>query len=146
MYEVDKLMNETRRLAARYYETTGKVLPVSHELAKYDACRLLNFIAAKETHAGVDAYRPDECPVQIKGRVILRTDNHGYRIGQINDKGDWQALVLVLMAADYQPFEIYSVSRDVLEATLLESKSSKRQSRGIISVAKFKAIADLVWS
>jgi hypothetical protein len=39
---IDKLMAEARRLAVEYRQTTGKTLPVTSEIAVYDAIRLLN--------------------------------------------------------------------------------------------------------
>ena len=41
VYKLDKLMAETRRLAAEYRRSTGSTLPVSAELAKFDAISLL---------------------------------------------------------------------------------------------------------
>jgi len=41
IYDVSKLISETRRLAAEYRKATGKALAVTSEIAKHDACELL---------------------------------------------------------------------------------------------------------
>ena len=41
VYEIDKLMNEARRLAAEYRRATGKTLAISGEIAISDAIHLL---------------------------------------------------------------------------------------------------------
>jgi hypothetical protein len=53
--------------------------------------------------------------------------------------------MLVLMDDNYDPVEIYEAEReDLLEA--VEKAGSSRSKRGAVSVAKFKIIAQRVWS
>ena len=146
VYAVDKLMAETRRLAAEYYRATQQTLPVSGELAKYDAGQLLGLNYPENIEAGVDALDKHGLRIQIKSRVIFKEHYGGYRIGQFNMEGAWGKLVLLLMSDDYQPFEIYEVSRDEIEASINSQQNPNRQKRGAMSVAKFIALGRLVWT
>jgi len=71
VYSVDRLISETRRLAAEYRRATGKSLAVSAEIARHDACRLLG-LEPVDGVGGHDALDPAFTPprrVQIKGRA-----------------------------------------------------------------------------
>lgn len=146
VYAIDALMTQTRQLAANYYQATQKTLPVSLELAKHDACRLLGLELLENASGGVDAVDSEGVKIQIKARVIFQPGRNHYRIGQLNLDGEWDKVVVVLMQADYQPFEIYAADRTLLTEVLEEeSSSSGRTKRGPMSVSKFKRIGDLVW-
>ena len=148
IYSLDKLISETRRLAAEFRRTTGQVLPVSAEIARYDAARILGLELKEQRTRGVDAIGRGEREgrkIQIKGRVIVDERKGGQRIGQLNRDGDWDLVILSLMDADYEPFEIYEATREeILE--VLDDTSSKRAQRGAMSVARFKIIGRLIWS
>jgi len=148
IYSLDKLISETRRLAAEFRRTTGQVLPVSAEIARYDAARILGLELKEQRIRGVDAIGRGEREgqkIQIKGRVIVDEQKGGQRIGQLNRDGDWDLVILSLMDADYEPFEIYEATREeILE--VLDDTSSKRARRGAMSVARFKIIGRLIWS
>ncbi len=147
-YALDKLIAETRRLAAEFRRATGQVLPVTGEIARYDAARLLDLELLENRSGGVDALgRGDRegLKIQIKGRLITDESRGGQRIGQLNRNGDWDRVVLSLMDADYEPFELWEAERDdILE--FLDASSSNRARRGALSVARFKIIGRLVWS
>jgi hypothetical protein len=148
IFALDKLMSETRRLACEYYRTTGTTLPVSNELARYDVCRLLSFSVA-DGNSGIDAvgHGPWEGKnIQIKARVLFKDDLHSYRIGQVNPDGNWHSVMLVLMNKAYEPFQIYEMPKEILLTTLTEKpQNPNRTKRGLLSVAKFKALATKVW-
>jgi len=149
LYKVDKLMDETRRLAAEYRRSTGQTLPVSGELAKNDAIRLLKLSVPEQPISGIDAVLESEQGVtkfQVKGRVIFDDSKQGQRVGQLAFDTDWDAILLVLMNGEYETTEIYSLDRATAENELQNSDGSKRSKRGAMSVAKFKIIAELVWS
>jgi hypothetical protein len=151
LYSVDKLMAETRRLAAEYHKTTGQTLPVTTELSKHYAMRALRLVDADATLTGVDAKGQDEKSdllYQIKGRVIFDSSKASPRIGQLNMDADWNMLVLVTLDAEYFPVEIYAATKKAAIAAMGEKskETSSRQKRGAMSVAKFKAIAQLVWT
>jgi hypothetical protein len=149
VYSIEKLMAETRRLAAEYRRATGKTLPVSAEIAVYDAGRLLKLDPAPPGAGGCDASRHVNGGlerIQIKGRVIFDESNPGYRLGQLKAEQNWDKLILVLMDDNYEAQEIFEADRQVLLEALSDTKDSKRASRGAISVARFKILGRLVWS
>ena len=145
LYSVDKLVAEARRLAREYREATGKTLPITAEIAVNDAIRLLGLTAAPANEYGFDAtmnYRDESLRVQIKGRVIFNEKKSGYRLGQLKKEQPWDAIILVIMTAEFEADEIYLTYRDQIMEYQNESKSKK----GSISVARFKIIGELLWS
>lgn len=150
IYAVDKLMAETRRLAAEYRRVTGQPLPVTSEIAKYDAARLLDLEPVNEPPqgAGYDAIgRSGEWQgrrVQVKGRAVFEEIKSNQRIGQLKLEQEWDCVVLVLLDEELEPFEVYAADRaDILDAI---GDGDRRNKRGAMTVAKFKIIAQLVWT
>jgi len=147
LYSIDKLITETRRLAAEYRRSTGQALPVSGEIARHDAARIIGLTLCENRTGGVDAIGNGEREgqrIQIKSRVVTHEKKSGARIGQLNPNGDWDTVLLVIMDKDYEPCEIYEASRDEVQKSIAESTS--RSNRGALSIAKFKIISWLVWS
>jgi len=150
IYSLEKLISETRRIARDYRNATGKSLGgVSGEIAQFDACKALDLEpVAPGTQGGYDAVghgKREGKKVQIKGRVIFDEEKSGQRIGQLKMEQEWDSVVLVLMDENFEAFEIYEADRDEILAAQQESQS-KRAKRGAMSVAKFKAISELVWT
>jgi hypothetical protein len=145
VYQVEKLMEETRRVAAEFRKATGQTLPVGPELARYDASRLLNLESAPDGLSGVDAVSGDDLRYQIKNRVVFDDSKGGHRIGQLNFDGDWNVLLLVLLDEEYSTVEIYQMDRDTAVDAVDELNNDTRKKRGPMSVAKFKALGSLVW-
>lgn len=150
IYSVEALIAQARKLAADYRRATGKPLPgVSGEIADNDAARLLDLELTKDETLGYDAVgrgRRAGKRIQIKSRTIFDEAKAGHRIGQLRTSQEWDSVLLVLMDDNYEPFEIYEAERDVVLAAVAESESSNRAKRGLLSVAKFKAIGHLVWT
>ncbi|MDX2457104.1 MAG: hypothetical protein QNL87_06320 [Gammaproteobacteria bacterium] len=147
IYSIDKLITETRRLAAEFRRSTGQSLPVSGEIARYDAARLLGLTLCDQRTGGVDAIGNNQREgqrIQIKSRVITTEQKTGARIGQLNPNGEWDTVLLVIMDQDYEPSEIYEATREEVQEAM--SGSSNRSRRGALSVAKFKIISWLVWT
>lgn len=148
LYSIDKLIEETRRLAAEFRRTTGTMLPVSAEIARYDVSHHLKLTLSDRRSKGFDAIGRDEregLRVQIKSRVIGDSVKPGHRIGQLNPEGEWDLVILSLMDNDFEPLEMYQATREeVLQA--LSKTSNNRGKRGAVSVAKFKVISQLVWT
>lgn len=145
LYSIDKLINETRRLAAEFKRTTGTMLPVSGEIARYDVSHHLDLTLSNDQNCGYDAIGNNArkgLRVQIKSRVIGDSVKSGHRLGQLNPNGNWDIVVLSLMNDDFEPLEMYQVSRDRI-TEVINSSSKKNRT---MSVAKFKIISDLVWS
>lgn len=148
VFAVDKLISEARRLAADYRRATGKSLGISAEIAKHDACNLLD-LEPVEGVAGYDAVGRgdrDGLKVQIKGRAIFDEAKKGQRVGQMKLEQEWDSVVLVLMDEDFEPDIIYEASRDEIMAAMEDHTDSKRSKRGAMSVARFKNIARQVWN
>jgi hypothetical protein len=147
VYSIDKLITETRRLAAEFRRSTGQSLPVSGEIARYDAARLLGLTLCDQRTGGVDALGNDRREgqrIQIKSRIMTTEKKTGARIGQLNPNGEWDTVLLVIMDEDYEPTEIYEATREEVQEAM--SDSSNRSSRGALSVAKFKIISWLAWT
>ena len=150
VYSVDKLISEARRVAAEYRRATGKSLGgVSGEIAENDAARLLNLELCNDRQGGFDAIgkgNREGKRIQIKGRAIFDEGKSGQRIGQLKTEQEWDSVVLVLMNEDFEPVEIYEADRSDIMDALDETRNSKRNKRGAMSVARFKNIARLVWT
>jgi len=149
IYALDRLMAETRRLAAEYRRTTGKTLAVSGEIAIFDAVRLLGLQAVNEEGLGFDALELDDKPprrLQVKARVIFDEARSGQRLGALRTDQPWDAVLLVLMNEAYEPVEIWEAERVPLLAAIEETSASARAKRGPLSVARFKHLGRLVWS
>lgn len=148
VYALEKLIAETRRLAVEFRQTTGQMLPVTGEIARFDAARELDLELLEPRVPGVDAIGKNdrqERRYQIKGRLILDEGKAGYRIGQLNPNGDWTHVALVLLDGNLEPFKIYEANREEI-LTALSQSSGKRSKRGAMSVAKFEAIGILAWT
>ncbi|MDH5546015.1 MAG: hypothetical protein OEZ43_10505 [Gammaproteobacteria bacterium] len=149
VYSTDKLITEARRLAAEYRRATGKPLGISSEIAEFDAAKLLDLEICDQKTGGYDAIgrgKRQGKKVQIKGRAVFDEKKSGQRVGQLKLDQDWDSIVLVIMDEEYEPVEIFECARSVVEKSLDESKSSKRNKRGAMSLAKFKIVSDLVWT
>ena len=148
LYSIEKLMDQTRKLAKDYRQAMGKPLAVSNELAVYDAARLLNLRIAEDVEGGYDAIgmvgRREGVRYQIKARTIFNEDKSGQRVGQLKTDKIWDSVMLIIMDENYLPQEIYEVDRETLMSVMDEDKNSKRAKRGAMSVAKFKIISELV--
>jgi hypothetical protein len=147
LYSIDKLIEETRRLAAEFRRTTGTMLPVSGEIARYDVAHHLGLSLMTEP-CGYDAMGKHHLTgkrVLIKGRVVGDTVKSGHRIGQLKPDHAWDLVVLSLMDNNYDPLEMYMISHEEIERALADS-GSNRGKRGAISVAKFRIIGELVWT
>ena len=146
VYQLDKLMEETRSLAAKYRAATGQTLPVSHDLACYDAIRLLNLGQPAEAETGIDAVMTtdqEDHKFTIKGRVqFSNAKGRQQRIGQLNLEAGWHSCLLVLLNDDYEPTIILKATKETLSSVLSEKPVNKR---GAMTVAQFHKLADIVW-
>ena len=149
LYSVDKLISQTRKLAADYRRATGQALPLTGEIANYDAAQLLDLELLQPAPGGYDAVgrggEREGVRYQIKGRAIFDDSKGGHRIGQLKLEQEWDAVLLVLLDEEYETSEIYEADRAaILEA--MEESGGSRGKRGAMSVARFRNISQLVWS
>lgn len=148
LYQVDKLMSEARRIAAEYRKATGKVLGISSEIARHDAARLMNLELTDNAALGWDAIGHgvrEGKRVHIKGRAVFDEHKSGQRVGQLNTEQEWDNVMVVIMDEEYEPIEIWEAAHDDILQELTGS-DSKRARRGMMSLAKFKIIGQLVWT
>lgn len=146
LYSVEKLMSEARRLAAEYRRTTGKTLPLSGEIAVHDAVRLLGLTPSPEPGLGYEALRGAGAQaerLQVKARVIFDGVKSTHRIGELKLDREWDAVLLVLLDQDYEPFAIYEARRAAIEQSLAETRPNKR---GSLTVPRFQRIGACVWA
>lgn len=146
VYEIDKLMNEARRLAAEYRRATGKTLAISGEIAISDAIHLLGLEPAPADAEGYDAVRMLDGRaerLQVKARAVFDDTRRPHRLGQLKLDKPWDAALLVLMDENYEPVEIHEASRAALETALAEATPNKR---GTVSVGRFRMIGRCLWS
>ena len=145
-YAADKLIAQARQLAAEYRRAMGKPLPgIGNEIAEHDAVRLLALEPKTDPAQSWDATDPETgMRLQIKSRTIFDESKSGQRIGQLKLNQEWDAVLLVLMDEDYEPYEIYQALRDDL-AEFVDASSGSRAKRGAMSLARFKIIGELVW-
>jgi len=145
-YAANQLIAQARILAAEYRRTMGRPLPgISNEIAEHDAVRLLQLEPKASEEGGWDAVDPASGQrIQIKSRTIFDESKGGERLGQLKMGQDRDAVALVLMDENYEPYEIYQASRDEIEA-FINKTSSSRAKRGAMSVARFKIVGRLRW-
>jgi len=145
-YNISMLMDQTRKIAADYRKATGQALPVTVELARFDAFNMLKLAEPKEFSEGVDAVGKNDkkdYKFQIKGRVLFGKGKSRRMIGQLSWQGDWTHVLVVLYDAEYEPLEILEAERTVLADATSTDKPNKR---GSMTVAKFRAIGKSIWS
>lgn len=143
---VDRLMQETRKLACMYRQTTGQTLPVSNEIARYDAKHLLNLIPCDASSNPDFLFQQGPFKnkkVQVKSRVIFDEEKTTYRMGQFKLESPWDCIALILYDYQYEPTDIYLCHKKQIEEALQETHLKQN---GQISIAKFKVISQLIWT
>ncbi len=144
-----RLLAEAKRLAKRYYDLTKRPLGITGEVAEYEAIRLLHLRPAAVREPGYDAEgrvrgaRREQ--LQIKGRCFPGKVNPGARIGAIDLSKPWDAVLLVILNADFDAIAIYRAERPAVQAALLAPGSKSRNERRQLPISKFKAIGRRVW-
>ena len=154
-YDINLLMSQTRKLATDYRLQTGQALPVTEELARFDAISILG-LSKTENIDGIDATDKldagtceDELTIGrdidyylIKGRVIFKSGKARQKLGKLSLLSKWTNLLMVIYNAEYLPVQIYSVKREIIDR---EMEILTPDKRGSMTVAKYKAIGELVW-
>jgi len=141
-----EIIDEAKQVAKRYRILTGKPLGISGEVGEFLVADLLGLKLMGAGHPGYDAVASDKWRIQIKARCVLPGSKMSQRVGQIRLDHEWDTVVLVLMNEDFEPLAIYEAKRPDIEAALKAPGSKARNERGTLSVAKFKAISNCVWS
>ncbi|TFW43125.1 hypothetical protein [Pseudomonas fluorescens] len=146
--EVYQILRDAKARARRYYHITGKPLGVTGEVAEYEAARVLDLELQLARQAGYDATEVRNgttLRIQIKGRYFPNPKLRGGRVGSIDLKQEFDTVLLVLLDADYNAFQIYEADRSAVEALLTRPGSKARNERGSVGISQFKAISSLRW-
>lgn len=143
-----EILAEAKKLAQRYRVLTGKPLGVTGEVAEYEAARILGVALTAARQAGYDATETRNGQVfrlQIKGRCVLEGSKPGQRMGSIDIKKEFDAVLLVLLDGNFEATAIYEAPREVVIAALTKPGSKSRNERGALGISKFKSIARIRW-
>ena len=142
------LLANAKVLAQQYRALTGKPLGITGEVAEYEASRILGVELTPARQAGYDALETINGVVrrlQIKGRCLLMDCKPGQRLGSIDVKKDFDAVLLVLLDENFNATSIFEADREDVLTVLAEPGSKSRNERGALGVSKFKSIARLRW-
>ena len=142
------ILGSAKILAQQYRALTGKPLGITGEVAEYEASRLLGVELTPARQAGYDAIEKIngvEKRLQIKGRCLLKNCKPGQRLGSIDVKKEFDAVLLVLLDDNFNATAIYEAGRAEVLAELEKPGSISRNERGAFGVSKFKSIAQLRW-
>lgn len=147
--ELAELLGEAKRLAAHYYQATGKPLGVTGEVAELEAAQLLGLRLSPPRTAGFDALDHSCSPprrVQIKGRAVDPAKRYVGRCPAIKCGGLFDVVLLVLLdRATLEPLEIWESDEARVQARLQAPGSRSRNERHSMGLSQFKSIARLVW-
>jgi len=144
---VAALLRQAKTLAQEYRALTGKPLGITGEIAEYEAARLLGLTLTAARQAGYDAIAPATGKrYQIKGRCIRAgQQTPGQRMGTIDTKKEFDAVLLVLLNDSFEATAIYEANRYQVLDALAVPGSKARNERGALAVTKFKSMGRQVW-
>lgn len=144
-YDIAQLMDQTRKLAVSFYQSTGNPLPISHELARYDVQQIFSCDTPQPPLKGVDFIGLEESlkhkRILVKSRVVFNPRNTA-RMGAFQLSDSWDTILLVIYNAEYQPEEIYCADREDLAELFTQDGIAPKKG---FSIAKFKSISQLIW-
>lgn len=142
------ILAEAKKLAQQYRVLTGKPLGITGEVAEYEAARILGVELTPARQAGYDATEIRDAQIfrlQIKGRCVLEDSKPGQRMGAIDIKKEFDAVLLVLLDGNFEATAIYEAPRIAVIAALTAPGSKSRNERGALGISKFKSIGILRW-
>jgi hypothetical protein len=143
-----ELLAKAKILAQQYRALTGKPLGITGEVAEYEAAQHLGVELTPARQAGYDAIEIVDGirrTLQIKGRCLLQNCKPGQRLGSIDVRKEFDAVLLVLLDENFNATAIYEADRQAVLAALAAPGSISRNERGALAVSKFKAIGRLRW-
>jgi hypothetical protein len=130
---VFNILREAKRLAQEYYRLTGKPLGVTGEVAEFEAARILGVELTAARQPGYDATETRDGitrRLQIKGRCLLPGCKPGQRLGRIDIKKDFDAVLLVLLDENFHATAMYEAERAAVAAALTKPGSKARNEKG----------------
>src|SRR5882672_3609273 len=143
-----EILRKVKRLAQQYRNLTGKPLGITGEVAEYEAARILRVSLTPARNTGFDATEVSNGSVrrlQIKSRCLLRNSKPGQRLGSIDIKKEFDAVLMVLLDENFEATAIYEAERDAVIRALMEPGSKSRNERWALGVNRFKAIGKIRW-
>jgi hypothetical protein len=143
-----EILAEAKKLAQKYRALTGKPLGITGEVAEYEAARILGVALTPARQAGYDATETRKGKIfhlQIKGRCVLEGSKPGQRMGSIDIKKEFDAVLLVLLDGNFDATVIYEAPREAVIAALTKPGSKSRNERGSLGISQFKSIAHVRW-
>jgi len=143
-----EILSEAKKLAQEYRKLTGKPLGITGEVAEYEAARILGVKLTPARQSGYDAVEQNDGStrhLQIKGRCLLPNCKPGQRLGSIDTKKQWDAVLMVLLDENFDAVEIHEAERVAVLAALAKPGSKARNERGALAVSQFKKIGKLRW-
>lgn len=146
--EILDVLHEAKILARRFYRLTGKPLGITGEVAEYEAATKLGLDLHGARQAGFDATtwrNGHEVQIQIKGRCVTDPAKLNGRVGSIDLGKPFDAVLLVLLDAEFNAFAMYEASRAAVVAALERPGSKARNERGSLGIRQFMAISTLCW-
>jgi hypothetical protein len=145
---VMEILRQAKILARKYREVTGKPLGITGEVAEFEAARLLKLKLTTAREPGYDAIekrRGKIFKLQIKGRSLSLDAKPGQRLGSIDIKKEWDAVLMVLMDEEFNVMEIWEAPRRKILGELRRPGSISRNVRHAMAVSKFKFIGEKRW-
>jgi hypothetical protein len=83
--------------------------------------------------------------LQIKGRCLQKNPKRGQRLGSIRTTKDWDAVLMVLLNEKFDTTEIWEAQRSAVLVALKKPGSKARNTRGALSISKFRTIGKRRW-
>lgn len=144
--DIDEVLSQSKALAKKYRQLTGKPLGITGEVAEFSAAKLLDLELAEARQSGFDATdKSNGTRFQIKGRCLAKGAKRGQRVGGIKLNHEWDAVLLVILDENFEVLGIWKAGREKVTEALVSPGSRARNERGALSVEKFKAIGSQVW-
>jgi len=143
-----EILAEAKKLAQRYRVLTGKPLGITGEVAEYEAARILGVELTPARQAGYDATQIRDFQtfrLQIKGRCVPEGGKPGQRIGSIDIRKEFDAVLLVILDGNFEATAIYEAPRAAVITALTAPGSKSRNERGALGISKFKSIGVILW-
>jgi hypothetical protein len=142
--ELKSILADAKNVAIRYKNKTKKPLGITGEIAELEAAYLLQLDLMPPRHPGYDAteiVNGATRRLQIKGRCLPKDHKPGHRIGSINTKKEFDAVLLVLLDEDFNAKIIYEATHDAVVKELQTIRPKAKRVRNDMSIEKFISIS-----
>ncbi len=143
---IQEMVDHAKKVDADYYRVTGKPLGSTREIGEWEAARLLNLRLSETRTAGYDATDVLGFKYQIKARSLSeRSLRKPQRLGSINLKHEFHAVLFVLMDEHFETLEIWQAERAAVREALAVPGTGPQNERGTLSISKFQRFARQIY-